>query len=732
MKSKITIYQRPNTRGQKGDAKGFSQEIVVNPGDIQALAQAVRFDNCMARYMDGHKIGTKFEASNCCLADIDNTHSDNPADWITPADVDVALSGVEYYCYPSRNHMKPKEGKAPRPKMHLVFPIRETTDVTEYTGTMKRLIETFPALHFDPSVKGPAQLNFGVDNAQVSYVDGEMNLSDFLEKLNPVRSNNDDTIPEGKRHSTLTSCAARVLKRYGDTGDKAYQAFGKYAKKCSPPLEAGELDGIWESALSFFRETIQAAPDYVSPAQYNDGQDGPTQAEILLELIEGTGAEFFHDELKVPQVVIPLNGHNEVWAVEGSWFKTWLKRLFYNSIGKPIRGESLTQVIGVLEGKAIFDGEMKPLSVRVAGKDDSFLYDLSDAEWRAVHITPEGWKIVNPPTVFIRYSHQAVQVEPEEDEMGVTRILKHINLKGSEILFLCWLISCFIPDIPHPVSIIYGEKGSAKSTASQFLKLLVDPSVLETLTLPNDSNSLAINLQKNWFLPFDNVSYLSEETSDTLCRAVTGGGIQQRKLYTNNEDVIFKFMRCIAINGVNCTATRPDLLDRAILLELARITEEERKELAVVQTEFEADRPYILGGKAHRIMDSIYHLMRGQVFTIDGLKFFTMGGATSHDKGFRCEGVTWWPEELPSDSEHEEAVVNLEKHGLQVDYIITHCAPDSVQWEISALYESDKLTEFLEAVKNEVSYKHWYFGHYHLNEAIDDKHTCVFDEIVLL
>ena len=138
------------------------------------------------------------------------------------------------------------------------------------------------------------------------------------------------------------------------------------------------------------------------------------------------------------------------------------------------------------------------------------------------------------------------------------------------------------------------------------------------------------------------------------------------------------------------------------------------------------------GGKAHRIMDSIYHLMRGQVFTIDGLKFFTMGGATSHDKGFRCEGVTWWPEELPSDSEHEEAVVNLEKHGLQVDYIITHCAPDSVQWEISALYESDKLTEFLEAVKNEVDYQHWYFGHYHINEDIDDKHTCVFDEIVLL
>ena len=135
------------------------------------------------------------------------------------------------------------------------------------------------------------------------------------------------------------------------------------------------------------------------------------------------------------------------------------------------------------------------------------------------------------------------------------------------------------------------------------------------------------------------------------------------------------------------------------------------------------------GGKAHRVMGSVYHLMRGQVFTIDGMKFFAMGGAASHDKHLRREGVTWWPEELPSDDEYREAVLNLQAHDNTVDYIITHCAADSIQWEISDHYESDTLTEFLEAVKNEVSYKHWFFGHYHLDEDIDDRHTCVFNEI---
>jgi len=141
-----------------------------------------------------------------------------------------------------------------------------------------------------------------------------------------------------------------------------------------------------------------------------------------------------------------------------------------------------------------------------------------------------------------------------------------------------------------------------------------------------------------------------------------------------------------------------------------------------------------LGGKVHRIKKSVYHLMRGQVFNIDGSKFFTMGGASSHDKKYRKSGISWWPEELPSKEEYTEAVRNLEKHGNAVDYIITHCAAESIQWEIdvTVYFENNMLTEFLETIKNEVSYKHWYFGHYHEDIEIDEKHTCVYNNIIRL
>ena len=135
------------------------------------------------------------------------------------------------------------------------------------------------------------------------------------------------------------------------------------------------------------------------------------------------------------------------------------------------------------------------------------------------------------------------------------------------------------------------------------------------------------------------------------------------------------------------------------------------------------------GSKAHRIMDNIYHLMRGQIFTIDDLRFFTMGGAHSQDKEFRREGISWWAEEMPSDSEYAEAVQNLEKHNWSVDCVITHCTANSIQ-KIISIYDCNRLTNFLEDVKNKLDYKRWFFGHYHIDRDIDDKHTCLLEQIV--
>ncbi|MDR0196870.1 MAG: metallophosphoesterase [Oscillospiraceae bacterium] len=137
------------------------------------------------------------------------------------------------------------------------------------------------------------------------------------------------------------------------------------------------------------------------------------------------------------------------------------------------------------------------------------------------------------------------------------------------------------------------------------------------------------------------------------------------------------------------------------------------------------------GGKVHQIADGVYHLMRGEIYVINDTKIFVMGGAASHDIRYRIEGRSWWREEMPSDAEYENAVINLTKHNRAVDYIITHCCPDSVQDGINPAYTHDKLTNFLErAVKADCQYKKWFFAHYHEDIVVDEKHICLYRRII--
>lgn len=162
------------------------------------------------------------------------------------------------------------------------------------------------------------------------------------------------------------------------------------------------------------------------------------------------------------------------------------------------------------------------------------------------------------------------------------------------------------------------------------------------------------------------------------------------------------------------------------------------------------------GGKVHYIRPHVLHLMRGQVFEIGGLSFFTMGGAASHDiqdgildpiapdfedqywrmrrmnAYFRVKGVSWWPEEMPSEDEYIEALDALEQVNWKVDYVLTHCAPTSTIQLINQSYQPDRLTDFLEMVNNHLDFRYWLFGHYHDNRKLTEKHILLWEQIIQL
>ena len=161
------------------------------------------------------------------------------------------------------------------------------------------------------------------------------------------------------------------------------------------------------------------------------------------------------------------------------------------------------------------------------------------------------------------------------------------------------------------------------------------------------------------------------------------------------------------------------------------------------------------GGKVHMIRPSVIHLMRGQVFDIDGASFFAFGGASSHDidggilepddpdfkkkrkelnKGilpYRINHISWWKEELPSQEEMDEGRRNLLNHENSVDFIITHCCSSSTQALLGrGFYTTDIETKYLEEIKQTVKYKKWFFGHYHDNKNVSAEEILLYEQII--
>ena len=134
-------------------------------------------------------------------------------------------------------------------------------------------------------------------------------------------------------------------------------------------------------------------------------------------------------------------------------------------------------------------------------------------------------------------------------------------------------------------------------------------------------------------------------------------------------------------------------------------------------------------GKVHFIKPDIIHLMRGQVFELEGNTIFTFGGATSIDRYMRKEGISWWREEMPSYEELDEGIANLKRYNNKIDYIITHsCGERALMYQMCR-YPENNMLSYIEDITN---YKKWYFGHYHMDSQLNDKMRVLYHDIVPL
>jgi len=354
----------------------------------------------------------------------------------------------------------------------------------------------------------------------------------------------------------------------------------------------------------------------------------PSQATRLVQLAEKAGAVLFHDDRGDSWIQFPLPDHREHWPCRSKRAKQWLAHLFWRIDGKAPNSDAVRAATNLLEAQAHFDGPEYVLHNRTARRDGAIWYDLCNPKWQAVRITKDGWSIEpNPPILFRRFIHQRPQVQPVPGG-DLRRILSFVNLRNPKqrVLFLVYIPACFVPDIPHPIPVVHGPQGAAKTTLLRKARRIIDPSITETLTLPTDKNELVQQLDHHWAPYYDNLTSLPEWLSDCLCRAVTGEGSSKRELFTNDDDIIYSYRRCVALNGINIAAAKPDLLDRALLLGLEEIPENQRRAENEMWAEFEEARPYLVGAVLDVLSRALGVLPTIQLPKLPRMADFTLWG----------------------------------------------------------------------------------------------------------
>ena len=319
-----------------------------------------------------------------------------------------------------------------------------------------------------------------------------------------------------------------------------------------------------------------------------------TDQEALVRF--GSTAKYFLNSAREVFADIMVSGHRETWPLASAQYSEWLTQRFWvdkDRIPAPVQ---LKSVIQLLRARALFSTSQRhDVHLRVAEFEAKIYLDLADESWRAVEIDAEGWRVIDAPPVRFRRT-AAMQPLPNPVRGGtIDELRQFVNLNESDFLLsVAFALDTLRVGRPHPVLYLAGGEGTAKSTLTQILGSLIDPHRLKLRRLPN-VRDLFVAAHNQSILCFDNVSGIAADTSDALCQITSGAGFAKRKNYTDGEEFQVAGAHPVILNGIENCIDRPDLADRAIVLNLPRVDPARRRPEAEFWAAFENARPRLLG-----------------------------------------------------------------------------------------------------------------------------------------
>jgi hypothetical protein len=277
--------------------------------------------------------------------------------------------------------------------------------------------------------------------------------------------------------------------------------------------------------------------------------------------------------------------------------RSWVRYRHWQRFGEPMPSGEVRDAIETLASQGEFGPTVHPVHLRVASHVGALFLDLANSRGQVVEITAGGWEVVtDPPVRFVRPpGMRPLPVPVRGGTIEDLRPFLNITDQDSWVLFVGALLAAFSPTGPHFILVLQGEQASAKSTTARVFRRLVDPARSPLRAPPRNQRDLLVAAKHSWIVCLDNISLISDRLSDALCRLSTGGGFSTRTLYTDQDEIVLDACRPVVLTGIADLATRGDLRDRAITLDMEPIAAERRRTEADLWVAFEKVRPMILG-----------------------------------------------------------------------------------------------------------------------------------------
>ncbi|MER0423287.1 ATP-binding protein [Streptomyces microflavus] len=328
-----------------------------------------------------------------------------------------------------------------------------------------------------------------------------------------------------------------------------------------------------------------------------DGGKKPSAATRLVGLarerytfVMSTDARPYAVAIDGPNLALPLRGKTGV--------RQRLARLYADTFEGEVASQSaLADAMTVLEGIAE-DNDPVPVHLRVGSTSDGrIVVDLGTADGRAVVVSASRWEVVDrAPVLFRRSGAMAPMPVPVRTADGLVRFHSMLNMDESAFRQMAaWMAAAWLPDIPHPILTCKGEQGTGKSKTAQMVINLVDPSPAAKRSQPRDEKAWSRQAFTSWALCLDNISTIPRWLSDTLCKAVTGDGVVDRALFTDDDVVVLSFRRVLAMTTIDAGALAGDLAERVLMVELQLIDGNRRRSEEELDAAFAEARPAVLG-----------------------------------------------------------------------------------------------------------------------------------------